>query len=119
MNIIGPMIQFVQQMRIFHWQTDSYAQHKAFGKAYDEIDELVDTFVETFMGKFGRAKPTVTYQITLKSLTSPTVVDEVLNSFIAYLNEMTDHAEITSDLLNIRDSILGEVHHLKYLLSLK
>jgi len=119
MNIIGPMIQFVQQLRIFHWQTESYAQHKAFGKAYDEVDELVDTFVETYMGKFGRAKPTVTYQIALKSLNSSTVVNEVLDGFIAYLGEMNDHPEISSDLLNIRDSILGEVNHLKYLLSLR
>lgn len=119
MNVIGPMIQFVQQLRIFHWQTDSYAQHKAFGKIYDSLDGLIDTFVETYMGKFGRAKPTVTYQISLRSLTGPQVVDDVIAAFIEYLNSMSAHQEISSDLLNIRDSILGEVHTLKYLLSLK
>lgn len=119
MNVIGPLIQFVQQLRIFHWQTDSYAQHQAFGKIYDALDDMTDTFVETYMGKFGRAKPTVTYQISLKSLTSSMVVDEVIDAFIEYLNSMNDHAEISSDLLNIRDSILGEVHTLKYLLTLK
>lgn len=119
MNVIGPLIQFVQQLRIFHWQTDSYAQHQAFGRIYDALDDLSDTFVEMYMGKFGRAKPTVTYQISLRSLTGPQVVDEVIAAFIEYLNSMSDHAEISSDLLNIRDSILGEVHTLKYLLTLK
>ncbi len=118
MNVIGPLIQFQQQMRVFHWQTDSYAQHKAFGKIYGALDDLIDSFVETYMGKFGRAKPTITYHIELKSLSSSGVVDEVLNRFIDYLGSMTGEG-LTTDLLNIRDSILGEVHTLKYLLTLK
>jgi hypothetical protein len=28
MNVITPLIQFQQQLRIYHWQTDSYAAHK-------------------------------------------------------------------------------------------
>lgn len=118
MNVIGPLIQFQQQMRIFHWQTDSFAQHKAFGKIYGALDDLVDSFVETYMGKFGRAKPTITYHIELKSLTGASVVDDVLNRFVEYLVSM-DGEVLSTDLLNIRDSILGEVHTLKYLLTLK
>ena len=56
MQIITPLIQFQQQLRIFHWQTDSYAQHRAFGSAYEELDDLIDTFVETFMGIFGKSQ---------------------------------------------------------------
>ena len=118
MNVIGPMIQFQQQMRIFHWQTDAYAAHKAFGKIYGAMDDHIDAFVETYMGKFGRAKPTITYRIELKSLTNPSVVDEVLDGFIEYLVSM-DGENLSTDLLNIRDSMMGEVHTLKYLLTLK
>ena len=118
MNVIGPLIQFQQQMRVFHWQTDSFAQHKAFGKIYGALDDLIDSFVESYMGKFGRARPTITYHIELKSLTGSSVVDEVLNRFIDYLGSMSGE-NLSTDLLNIRDSILGEVHTLKYLLTLK
>ncbi len=117
MNVIGPLIQFQQQLRIFHWQTESYAQHKAFGKIYESLDGLVDSFVETYMGKFGRAKPTLTYHIELKSLNG-NVVNDVIDGFIGYLDGMSNE-NLSTDLLNIRDSILGEVHTLKYLLSLK
>ena len=117
MNVIGPLIQFQQQLRIFHWQTDSYAQHKAFGKIYESLDPLVDSFVETYMGKFGRAKPTLTYHIELKSLSSNNVND-VVDGFKGYLEAMSNE-NLSTDLLNIRDSILGEVHTLQYLLSLK
>lgn len=118
MNVISPLVQFQQQLRIFHWQTDSYAQHKAFGSAYEELDDLVDTFVETYMGVFGRSKPTVVFQIELKPLSSPAVVNEVLLSFEEYLRDMSLDLKEFTDLLNIRDSIIGEVNKLRYLLSL-
>jgi len=118
MNVITPLIQFQQQLRIFHWQTDSYAQHKAFGKAYEELDELVDSFVEKFMGTFGRSKPTTTFVLELKPL-SQSNVDLALQHFIDYLKDMDDEIPDNTDLLNIRDEILGEIHQLKYLLSLK
>lgn len=118
MNVIGPLIQFQQQLRVFHWQTDSYAQHKAFGSVYEALDDLVDTFVEGYMGVFGRSKPTITFHIELKSLTGIDAVNSVIASFEQYLESMSNE-NLPSDLLNTRDEILGEVHRLKYLLSLK
>jgi hypothetical protein len=118
MNVITPLVQFQQQMRIFHWQTDSFAKHKAFGKIYDSLDELVDEFVETYMGIFGKSKPVSTFNFTLVPLTDDGVVSEVLEDFVDYLKEMSYEIEDQSDLLNVRDSILAEVNKLKYLLTL-
>ena len=118
MNVISPLVQFQQQLRIFHWQTVSYAQHKAFGSAYEELDDLVDSFVETYMGIFGKSKPTVIFQIELKPLSSSDVVNEVLLSFEEYLRGMSSELKDFTDLLNIRDSMMGEVNKLRYLLSL-
>jgi hypothetical protein len=118
MNVIQPLVQFQQQMRIFHWQTDSFAKHKAFGKIYESLDGLVDEFVETYMGTFGKSKPTSPFNLTLLPLQDDGVVSEVLEDFVDYLKEMSYEIEENSDLLNIRDSILAEVNKLKYLLTL-
>lgn len=118
MNIITPLVQFQQQMRIFHWQTDSYARHKAFGKIYENLDGLVDEFVETYMGIFGKSKPVNSFSFVLVPLIDDEVVSEVLEDFIEYLNDMSLEIDDKTDLLNIRDSILGEVNKLKYLLTL-
>ena len=119
MNIITPLIQFQQQLRIFHWQTQSYAQHQAFGGAYEALDDLIDTFVETFMGAFGRSKPTNTFSITLEPLDTPKTVDMVIDDFEYYLRNMGNELEAYPELLNIRDEMTGEVQKLKYLLTLK
>lgn len=117
MNVISPLIQFHQQLRIFHWQTDSYSKHKAFGKAYDALDELIDNFLETFMGNFGRSKPVTSFELELRPY-SETNVDLTIQFFIDYLKNMDLHISEYSDLLNIRDEILAEINKLKYLLKL-
>lgn len=119
MNIITPLIQFQQQLRIFHWQTQSYAQHKAFGEAYESFDDLIDTFVETFMGAFGKSKPTNTFTFALEPLDSPKTVEMVIEDFEYYLRQMDGELSDYSELLNIRDEMNGELQKLKYLLTLK
>ena len=42
------IIQFFtlrQQIKLLHWQTKSYARHKASGHLYDDIDKLIDQFI--------------------------------------------------------------------------
>jgi DNA-binding ferritin-like protein len=118
MNIISPLVQFQSQLRIFHWQTESFAKHKAYGKAYEELDGLIDTFIETYMGIYGRNKPNITFSITLKSLQSDSVSDTTIEDFLDYLKELRNFVSKDTDLQNIVDSISGEVNQLKYRLSL-
>ena len=120
MKVITPLIQFQEQLRVFHWQTESYAQHKAFGKAYENIGTLVDQFVEVLMGKHGKLEAEGgKYQIELANYKDGGV-DSVLNDFIGYLETFDSGLEEKhSDLFNITDEIKAEVNPLKYLLTLK
>jgi len=118
MNVITPLVQFQQQIRIFHWQSDTYAQHKAFGKLYENLDGLVDDFVETFMGIFGKSKPTNQFTFVLEPFSNENIL-HVLEDFDSYMRDISYELEEHTDLLNIRDSMLGEVNKLRYLLTLK
>jgi hypothetical protein len=35
-----------------HWRTDSYSEHKALGKFYDDVIDAVDALVEAYQGAF-------------------------------------------------------------------
>ena len=48
----------------------SFAQHEAFGQAYDALTDLIDTFVETLMGKYGRIKGNDGFTIELQEYDS-------------------------------------------------
>lgn len=116
-QVIMQLVQMEQQMRIFHWQTKSHARHKAFGKIYSNLGDLIDTFTETWMGKNGRVR--VIGPIELQNLGGD--VEQIVDGYIETLVGMTDtlDPQRDTDLLNIRDEILGEFNKLKYLLTLK
>lgn len=110
------LIQFEQQLRIFHWQTKSYARHQAYGSTYDALGNLIDKFAEVYMGKYGRFSIP---QITLKNLEGEEQIEGLLNSFIKGLETFSGMFENDPDLLNLRDEILADAHKLKYLITLQ
>lgn len=118
MELIQFFIQLQQQFRILHWETKSYARHKAYGEIYDLLDDLVDTFVEIHMGKYGRPKFD-TMNVELNSMKN-VKVNDLINNAIEFLNGLSNQLDPKdTDLLNIRDEMLGELNKLKYLLTLK
>jgi hypothetical protein len=120
-KVIVNLVKLQNQLRVLHWQTDSYAQHQAFGKAYESLDGLVDSLVEVHQGKYGKIMYSTPLSIDLVNIDEISI-DEVLAEVTDYLSAefggMVDAAKDT-DCLNIRDSILQELNQLKYLLTLK
>jgi DNA-binding ferritin-like protein len=116
MEIILPMLQFQSQLKAWHWLTRSFSQHKAFGDAYDALSESVDTFVETYFGRYGR-ETAGGFVLNIKAETDPKTVQALIGDFKQYLSNMDKEIRDGSDLLNIRDEILGEVDHLIYMLT--
>lgn len=115
--MIDKLLGLQNQLRMLHWGTDSYAEHKALGKAYETLDGLIDTFVETYMGINGKKLETVKLTLTPYSLGSP---DKLLNQAVQFFTEDVQAAvKSNTDLSNIRDEMLGVINHTKYLLTLK
>lgn len=110
------LIQFEQQLRVFHWQTKSYARHQAYGSTYDAMGDLIDAFAEIYMGKYGRFS---TAPVTLKNLENETQIEGLLNSFTKGLESFSQMFQNDSDLLNLRDEILANANKLKYLITLQ
>jgi DNA-binding ferritin-like protein len=117
---INFLLSLQVQMKINHWQTKGLARHKAFGKFYDTLGDLIDTFVEAAMGKYGRFildEETKIIQLhNLSDIEMKGLINTVRESLIQ-MSEQFDSSD--TDLLNIRDEILGEVNKLGYLLTLE
>lgn len=117
--IVTNLLTLHNQLKIHHWQTKSYAEHKAFNSAYKEFNDLIDEFIEVFMGKYGRIESKDGFKIELsnyKEISPTDFVDKYVNYLV---NELPKSLEKTdTDLLNIRDEMLGQLNKLKYLLTL-
>jgi len=119
-SLITNFVKMQEQLRVFHWQTTSYARHNAFGGAYSDLDSLIDTFMETYMGKYGRVSLEENETIDLYNIGSLSLNDylSTVTEFLLGFNETLDATQ-DSDLLNVRDEMLGTINKLKYLLTLK
>jgi flagellar basal body rod protein FlgB len=114
------MLQMQHQYKILHWQTTSFSQHKSFDEIVSSLVENTDEFIETYMGKYGRVIAVNTFNITLanyKDTDFMALTDKYIE-FLIGLSNILD-ASKDSDLLNIRDEILGSLNQLKYLLTLQ
>jgi hypothetical protein len=113
------MIQ--SQLKVLHWQTKSYAEHKAFGKLYDSLDGLFDSFIEVYMGKYGTIMAKEKFEFEVQNYSEESS-REFLNTVIEYFtSDITSglNGETDTDLLNIRDEVIAEINRTKYLLKLK
>jgi hypothetical protein len=48
------LLHGVTAAHIHHWNTDSYSQHKALGKFYDQLSDLADKYVEAVLLEKGK-----------------------------------------------------------------
>ena len=124
MNFITNLLTLHNQFKVYHWQTQkkvgSYAQHVAFGTAFDELGEKIDDFIEIYQGKRGVIKGRDGFTLNLQNLDdTPTVfIDEFVNYLTQNVPEALD-SSVDTDLLNIRDEMLGILNQTKYRLMLK
>ena len=119
MNFITNLLTMHNQFKVYHWQTQkkpgSFAQHNAFGTAYDDLTEKIDDFIEIYQGKRGVIMGKNGFNLNLKNL------DENSNAFIEeFIDYLTVHVadaldpKADTDLLNLRDEMLGILNQTKY-----
>jgi len=124
MNFVTNLLTMHNQFKVYHWQTQrkvgSFAQHNAFGTAYDDLTEHIDDFIEIYQGKHGAIIGKNGFTVNLQNLDDNPVafVDEFIQYLIQHVTESLDPAADT-DLLNIRDEMLAILNQTKYRLNLK
>jgi DNA-binding ferritin-like protein len=121
MTLITTLLTLQDQLKVFHWQTKSYAEHKALGNLYDNLSDLIDEFVETFSGRYGVPAARESYKLTVMNYKDNASVMEFLDKSISYMaKDVTAMLKPEdTDLLNLRDEMIGAMNKTKYLLRLK
>ena len=114
------LIQIQTQFKFLHWQTYGDAKHKAYGKIYDSLGDNIDNFVEIMMGKMGRVEFEPEFSIMFQDIKTLSI-QNFLDGITEFLVSMVDQldARYDTDLLNIKDEMLGDINQLKYRLTLK
>ena len=114
-SIAAKLTYFHEQLHLLHWQTTSYAEHKALGKLYEYVQDFKDGVVEKIMGYTGK-RPTPYKIEALTNCTASQCVSDLL-SFASAL-KMYGEKNNFHDVCNLADSLSGEAAKTKYLLTL-
>jgi hypothetical protein len=116
-DIVSHLLTIRNQVKLYHWQTGSFARHKATDDLTATLDTNIDAFVESYMGRYGR--PKVRGSIKLHNFS-----EAAAKSFVAketkYLSSELPRkiGKNDTDLLNLRDTILGDLTKVLYLFTL-
>jgi hypothetical protein len=105
---------------LYHLTTYSHPRHLAAGTLVTAFDLLIDRFLEAYFGKYGRPDAFSETKLNLSKLSDSAALFE-LDDYINFLNnEVPTFVKPTdTDLINIRDEMVGLLNNNKYLFLLK
>lgn len=116
------LLELLMMIKLFHWKTTNYATHKATDELYSKLNDHIDTFIEILLGKTGtRTNLLKNNKLSLIDLSNKEQLINKINYYKSYMVDLSNNSFIRSmsntDLLNIRDEILGDLNQFMYLLS--
>lgn len=117
-KIIVFFLCMLNTIKLYHWKTLSYSQHKATDSLYESLNSNIDKFIEVYLGKNPRVDLTKMKYIPLNDFNS---LNELKKNILNYKNFLISISlpPEDSDLLTIRDELLIDLNQFLYLLTLK
>ncbi len=113
------------QVKLLHWQTKSFAEHKALDELFGSLIDLTDGLVESVMGKYGRPELSgeeATFTVKNYNFESNDDLSHYMQVlYDCYANECKSifDPQVDPEIINIIDEIIAVVDKTKYLLTLK
>lgn len=119
MQLVHHFLTFLNNLKVYHWQTTSYARHKASDDCFQKLQALVDQFVEVCTGKHGRQK-LLHPNLLKQSCKFVQLNDRSAPKFVSNFRTMLERLRIAdTDLANIRDEMVAELNQCLYLFTLQ
>jgi DNA-binding ferritin-like protein len=118
-KMVAMFLQMLNTVKLYHWKTSSYSQHKATDELYTNLNTNIDTFVEVMLGKTGgRVNLTKQKKLPLLDYTNINDFSREVEKYKQFLADMDAYIQ-DSGLLSIRDDLLANLNQFSYLLTFK
>ena len=120
-HIVRRFIEMLNIVKLYHWKTKSYPQHKATDELYEKLNASIDRFVEVLLGKDDSRVKMVEKRMVLIEAENTKGIKAKIHEYRSFLTDMNRvfDKDKDSDLLSIRDDILESLNQFLYLLTLK
>lgn len=116
-DLIEYSFNILNQIKLYHWATMSYATHKALDELHSSLSEHFDTLIEVYIGN-KNLQPLKKMTITTKCDTNIENIMGFIQKCHKQLSKM--HKKIKqSEMQNIIDEMLSILNKTMYLLRLE
>jgi DNA-binding ferritin-like protein len=118
-HIVKVLLELLNMVKLYHWKTRSYAQHKATDELHEKLSEQIDKFVEVLLGKDESRVKMLEKRIDLVDSSVDTDFKKRIYDYREFLIDINVYfdSKRDSDLLNIRDEMLGAINQFLYLMT--
>ena len=119
-ELVQHFLEMLMVIKVYHWKTYSYAEHKATDELYERLNENIDKFVEVMLGKTESRLDMKGKKIEFTDPSTKKSLKNIVNKYKILLEDkMNKYIDINkdTDLLNIRDEILGNINQFLYLIT--
>jgi DNA-binding ferritin-like protein len=119
--IVRTFFEMLNTVKLYHWKTRTFSQHNATDELYKRLNENVDKFVEVLLGKDESRIKMVERRCELLDFSKGSDFKERIYEYREFLVDMNRYfdAKRDTDLLNIRDEILGDINQFLYLMTFR
>ena len=124
-KVVGNLLHISNFIKVYHWQTLSYARHKASDDLYSEFNLLVDKFVEVLNGNIIKTNQNKRISVNNYVITLADISDDKGNSILNITSNLLKSDLFikvignNNDLMSIRDEMLELINKQYYLFSMK
>jgi DNA-binding ferritin-like protein len=116
--IVKKFLELLNMVKLYHWRTKSYAQHKATDELYESLNKHIDEFVEVLLGKENRRVKMVEKSLRLIDNMNTGDFKSHIYEFREFLANMDTHfPKKDGGLLSIRDDLLVDINQFLYLMT--
>ena len=107
-NIIIRSLDFLNNLKLFHWNTHSYSEHMASDELFEHLVKKTDTLIESFLQTRIPIKTTIHINTDKKA-------------FLKKLKDFKDFMQkvhLPNELYSLRDEIVIDIDQFEYRLTL-
>lgn len=120
-ELVKLFLEMLTTIKLYHWNTHSFSQHKATDELHGKLSDLVDQFVEVMQGKMFSPNRIRIINEEIRAYT-PESKTKMVDKILYYIQQLENLNNVfsdtkDSDLLNIRDEMMGHLNQFLYLFS--
>ena len=115
--VVHKFLELLNMVKLYHWKTHSFSQHKATDELHSKLSENIDRFVEVLMGKSKQRIQMLDAKMRLYDLDTKQELREHILEYRDFLINLDQvfHPRRDSDLFSIRDDLLADMNQFLYL----